>query len=182
MSNVSGIVKSIQDIMRKDVGVDGDAQRISQMVWMFFLKILDDREEELEMLEDNYQSPLPQHLRWRSWAKNKEGATGEGLADLLMVMVGLAQRYMTQDLALSTAGPGIGTVLEVKEERGLGTTLDVILYDGQLNIGDDIVVGAESGGVIETKIRSLLQPRPMQEILTEDRDFARFTDLHIVSL
>ncbi len=112
--------------------------------------------------------------RVRDFAKNiaivpVSGITGEGLADLLMVMVGLAQRYMTQDLALSTAGPGIGTVLEVKEERGLGTTLDVILYDGQLNIGDDIVVGAESGGVIETKIRSLLQPRPMQEILTEDR-------------
>ena len=48
MSNVSGVIKSIQDIMRKDVGVDGDAQRISQLVWMFFLKILDDREEELE--------------------------------------------------------------------------------------------------------------------------------------
>jgi type I restriction enzyme M protein len=47
MSNVSGVIKSIQDIMRKDVGVDGDAQRISQLVWMFFLKILDDREEEL---------------------------------------------------------------------------------------------------------------------------------------
>ena len=49
MSNVSGAVKSIQDIMRKDVGVDGDAQRISQMVWMIFLKIYDDREEELEL-------------------------------------------------------------------------------------------------------------------------------------
>ncbi len=47
MSNVSGIIKSIQDIMRKDVGVDGDAQRISQLVWMFFLKILDDREDPL---------------------------------------------------------------------------------------------------------------------------------------
>ena len=50
MSNVSGIIKSIQDIMRKDVGVDGDAQRISQLVWMFFLKIFDDREAELELL------------------------------------------------------------------------------------------------------------------------------------
>ena len=112
--------------------------------------------------------------RVRDFAKNiaivpVSGITGEGLPDLLMVMIGLAQRYMTQDLALSTAGAGIGTVLEVKEERGLGTTLDVILYDGQLNVGDDIVVGAEGGGVIETKIRSLLQPRPMQEILTEDR-------------
>lgn len=80
MSNVSGIIKSIQDIMRKDVGVDGDAQRISQLVWMFFLKIFDDREAELELLEDDYTSPLPEHLRWRSWAKNPEGMTGEPLA------------------------------------------------------------------------------------------------------
>jgi type I restriction enzyme M protein len=79
MSNVSGVIKSIQDIMRKDVGVDGDAQRISQLVWMFFLKIFDDREAELELLEDDYKSPLPKHLRWRNWAKDPEGITGEAL-------------------------------------------------------------------------------------------------------
>jgi type I restriction enzyme M protein len=79
MSNVSSVIKSIQDIMRKDVGVDGDAQRISQLVWMFFLKIFDDREAELELLEDDYESPLPQHLRWRNWAKDPEGMTGEAL-------------------------------------------------------------------------------------------------------
>ena len=83
MSNISGIIKSIQDIMRKDVGVDGDAQRISQLVWMFFLKIFDDREEELELLEDDYTSPLPNHLRWRSWAKNPEGMTGDELLDFV---------------------------------------------------------------------------------------------------
>lgn len=83
MSNVSGIIKSIQDIMRKDVGVDGDAQRISQLVWLFFLKIFDDREQELELIEDNYQSPLPKHLRWRNWAQDPEGMTGEELADFV---------------------------------------------------------------------------------------------------
>ena len=76
MSNVSGTIKSIQDIMRKDVGVDGDAQRISQLVWMFFLKIYDDREHEIELLEDDYQSPLPEKLRWRNWATDSEGITG----------------------------------------------------------------------------------------------------------
>ena len=96
------------------------------------------------------------------------GVTGEGIPDLLMVMIGLAQRYMTEGLSLSADGPGTGTVLEVKEEKGLGTTLDVILYDGTLNVGDEIAVGGSSG-VIETKVRSLLQPRPMQEILTEDK-------------
>ncbi len=87
MSNVSGAIKSIQDIMRKDVGVDGDAQRISQLVWMFFLKIFDDREAELELLEDDYKSPLPNHLRWRAWAANPEGMTGEELADFVNVQL-----------------------------------------------------------------------------------------------
>lgn len=83
MSNVSGAIKSIQDIMRKDAGVDGDAQRISQMVWLFFLKIYDDREAELEIVDDDYVSPIPEHLRWRNWAANPEGQTGEGLSDFV---------------------------------------------------------------------------------------------------
>ena len=94
--------------------------------------------------------------------------TGEGIPDLLMVMIGLAQRYMSDELKLSVEGPGAGTVLEVKEERGLGTTLDVILYDGTLAVGDEIAV-ATQGDVVVTRVRSLLKPRPMQEILTEDR-------------
>jgi len=94
--------------------------------------------------------------------------TGEGVCDMLMVMIGLAQRYMGDALTLSVEGPGAGTVLEVKEERGLGTTLDVILYDGTLSIGDEIAV-ATQGDVIFTKVRSLLKPRPMKEILVEDR-------------
>lgn len=83
MSNISGIIKSIQDIMRKDVGVDGDAQRISQLVWLFFLKIVDDREDELELTEDDYKSPLPANLRWRNWAKDSEGITGDELLDFV---------------------------------------------------------------------------------------------------
>jgi translation initiation factor 5B len=94
--------------------------------------------------------------------------TGEGIADLLLVMIGLAQRYMGDELRLSVEGPGAGTVLEVKEERGLGITLDVILYDGTLAIGDEIAV-ATQGDVVVTKVRSLLKPRPMKEILVEDR-------------
>ena len=83
MSNVSGIIKSIQDIMRKDVGVDGDAQRISQLVWLFFLKIIDDREAEIEFLDDDYESPLAESLRWRNWAADKEGMTGETLEQFI---------------------------------------------------------------------------------------------------
>jgi type I restriction enzyme M protein len=72
-------VKTIQDIMRKDAGVDGDAQRISQLVWMIFLKVLDDREREREALEDGFKSPIPRELRWRTWAADPAGMTGEGL-------------------------------------------------------------------------------------------------------
>jgi type I restriction enzyme M protein len=81
--SVSSTVKTIQDIMRKDAGVDGDAQRINQLVWMFFLKIFDDRESEKEMLEDNYRSPIPEDLRWRNWAADAEGITGDSLADFI---------------------------------------------------------------------------------------------------
>jgi type I restriction enzyme M protein len=80
---LSTTIKSIQDIMRKDVGVDGDAQRIGQLVWMLFLKIFDDRESELELLEGNYVSPIPDELRWRNWASDDEGITGDGLLDFV---------------------------------------------------------------------------------------------------
>ena len=81
--SISTTVKTIQDIMRKDAGVDGDAQRISQLVWMIFLKIFDDRETEYELLEENYRSPIPEGLRWRNWAANPEGMTGDGLLDFV---------------------------------------------------------------------------------------------------
>ncbi len=77
--SVRATVKAIQDIMRQDAGVDGDAQRISQLCWMFFLKILDDQDEQLELMEPDYTSPLPRHLRWGAWAADPEGATGDTL-------------------------------------------------------------------------------------------------------
>ena len=81
--SIRNVVKSIQNIMRKDAGVDGDAQRISQLVWMIFLKIFDDKEYELEMIGDNYKSPIPDLLRWRNWAANEEGITGDELLDFI---------------------------------------------------------------------------------------------------
>lgn len=65
--------------MRRDAGVDGDAQRLAQLGWMFFLKILNDREKEMEVLRDNYKSPLPKKLRWSNWATDPEGITGDAL-------------------------------------------------------------------------------------------------------
>ena len=71
--SVRTLVKSIQNIMRKDTGVDGDAQRISQLCWMFFLKIIDDQDQELELMQEGYRSPIPNRFRWRSWAADPEG-------------------------------------------------------------------------------------------------------------
>src|SRR5215208_1929481 len=76
-------INTIQDIMRKDAGVDGDAQRISQLVWMLFLKIFDDSEQEKELLENNYRSPIPERLRWRKWAADPEGITGDALQEFV---------------------------------------------------------------------------------------------------
>ena len=90
--SLTNTIKSIQDIMRKDVGVDGDAQRLGQLVWLLFLKIWNDREQELELLEDRFASPLTDvtwvedgqtrtapDLRWSAWAADPEGETGDKL-------------------------------------------------------------------------------------------------------
>jgi translation initiation factor 5B len=94
--------------------------------------------------------------------------TGEGVPDLLMVLVGLAQRFLKENLKLTASGPGVGTILEVKEEKGLGTTLDVILYNGEFNSGDTIIVGTAHEPII-TKIRALLKPKPLAEIRSDER-------------
>ncbi|MCR9062885.1 MAG: type I restriction-modification system subunit M [Cytophagales bacterium] len=76
-------IKGIRDIMRKDTGVDGDAQRISQMVWMIFMKIFADKEEEWELTIENYKSPIPDKLKWQKWAADEEGLTGEELMEFI---------------------------------------------------------------------------------------------------
>jgi len=81
--SVRTTVKSIQDIMRQDTGVDGDAQRISQLCWMFFLKIIDDQDQEFELLNTAYRSPIPPEYQWRAWAADPEGITGDGLIDFV---------------------------------------------------------------------------------------------------
>src|SRR5688572_7589474 len=81
--SVRNTVKSIQDIMRQDTGVDGDAQRISPLCWMFFLKIIDDQDQELELLDAAYRSPIPADLQWRAWAADPEGITGDSLMEFV---------------------------------------------------------------------------------------------------
>lgn len=95
------------------------------------------------------------------------GVTGEGVPDLLMMLVGLAQRFLKRTLEV-TEGEGRGTILEVKEVKGLGTTIDVILYDGSISKGDYLVIGG--GKTIETRIKALLQVKPLKESRYE-KDF-----------
>lgn len=81
--SISAIIKAVQDIMRQDAGVDGDAQRISQLVWMIFLKVFDAKEEEWELMDDDYTPIIPEGLRWRDWAADDEGITGDELLDFV---------------------------------------------------------------------------------------------------
>ena len=83
MSNVSSTVKTIQDLMRKDAGTYGDAQRLEQLGWMLFLKIFDDREKVLTTRRKGYISPLPKQLRWGTWAADETGVTDERLIDFV---------------------------------------------------------------------------------------------------
>lgn len=79
MTNISGTLKSIRDIMWQDTGLNGDAQRIEQLGWMLFFKIFSDKDKELELIDDNYTSPIPTHFHWEEWAANDEGITGDEL-------------------------------------------------------------------------------------------------------
>ncbi len=92
------------------------------------------------------------------------GITGEGIPDLLVMLAGLAQAFLKEQLEVSK-GIGKGSILEVKEIRGLGTTLDVILYDGEIKKGDWMIVGGKEP--IVAKIKALLKPRPLKEMRVE---------------
>lgn len=79
MPNISSIVKNVRNIMRQDRGVSGDAQRLEQLGWMLFLKILDEKDQELELIRDQYKSVIPERFQWRNWAADPEGLTGDEL-------------------------------------------------------------------------------------------------------
>lgn len=83
MGNIGSIIKSIQNIMRQDKGLNGDAQRIEQLGWMIFLKIFDDKDIEMELFDDDYVSPIPSEFQWRNWAADDEGMTGDELLDFI---------------------------------------------------------------------------------------------------
>jgi type I restriction enzyme M protein len=79
MPNISSIIKNVRNIMRQDRGVSGDAQRLEQLGWMLFLKILDEKDQELELIRNRYKSVIPEKFQWRNWATDPEGITGDDL-------------------------------------------------------------------------------------------------------
>ena len=98
------------------------------------------------------------------------GKTGEGLPDLLLMLVGLAQRFLESELR-TEEGPAEGTVLEVKEDRGMGTLVDSIIYSGTIEVGDLLVISSTKGTPIQTKVRALLRPKPLDEIRDPSQRF-----------
>lgn len=83
MSNISAIIKNVRNIMRQDRGISGDAQRLEQLGWMLFLKILDEKDQELELIRAKYKSVIPEKFQWRNWAANPEGITGDPLLEFI---------------------------------------------------------------------------------------------------
>jgi translation initiation factor 5B len=102
--------------------------------------------------------------------------TGEGMGELLAVLIGLTQQYLEERLQV-TDGPAQGTVLEVREEVGLGVTLNAIIYDGTLHAEDTIVIGGKEGP-ITTNIRAILVPQPLEEIRDSKKKFNSIPEAH----
>jgi len=140
--SISTLIKSIQDIMRKDVGVDGDAQRISQICWLLFLKIYDDREQEWEITQSNYRSPLPSRFRWSNWAKDPEGITGEELIDFVNNDLFPALKALATRAGVSRHGKVVGAVFEdaynyMKSGTLLRQVVNTIEVDVDFNSSSD---------------------------------------------
>jgi type I restriction enzyme M protein len=102
--SVSSVIKSIQDIMRKDAGVDGDAQRLGQMSWLLFLKIFDAQEEALEFELEDYQEPIPTQYLWRNWAQDNEGITGDELLEFVNDQLFTDLKNLTAPINLNPRG------------------------------------------------------------------------------
>ncbi|MFC7043401.1 translation initiation factor IF-2 [Halonotius aquaticus] len=124
-----------------------------------------------QLSDDGFSADL--YWRVQNFQKNIgvvpcSALTGEGVPDILAVLMGLSQRFMKAEMEIDVAGPGEGTVLEVKDQQGFGATLDVVVYDGTIHEGDQIVVGGVNEPIV-TEIRALLQPQPNAEIRVENR-------------
>ena len=103
--------------------------------------------------------------------------SGEGIIEVLAMLLGLAQEYLTEQLEINEDAPAKGTVLEIKEETGLGLTVDSIIYDGVLRTNDEIALMTSNNEVLTTKIRSILRPLPLEEMRDSKKKFKKFDEV-----
>lgn len=103
--------------------------------------------------------------------------TGQGIPELLMVLIGLAQRYLEKKLVMEEKGPAKGTIIEVKEEKGLGMTLNAIIYSGNLKVNDTLIIGG-IGQPIVSKVRALLQPAELAEMREKKSKFMNVKEVY----
>src|SRR5699024_2721366 len=134
---ITSLIKSIQDIMRRDSGVDGDAQRISQLVWMLFLKVYDAKEEEWEFMEDSYESIIPEHLKWRNWAPdNKDGKAMTG--DTLLHFINDELFPTLKELEIDEFTPKRATIVKTVFEDGYNYMRDGVLLRQVINVLNEV--------------------------------------------
>lgn len=103
--------------------------------------------------------------------------SGEGIIEVLAMLLGLAQEYLTEQLEIHEDAPAKGTVLEIKEETGLGMTIDAIIYDGVLRTNDELALMASSNEVLTTNIRSILRPLPLEEMRDSKKKFKKVDEV-----
>ena len=134
--SIGTLIKTIQDIMRKDVGVDGDAQRISQIVWLLFLKIFDDKEQEWQLTIPGYKSPLQTRFRWSNWAKDAEGITGEELIDFVNNELFPSLKKLATSAGVTPHGKVVGSVFGACDAFDAGGAAWVAYHCATLEAGE----------------------------------------------
>ena len=137
MSNLSGFVKRLRDIMRNDAGINGDAQRIEQIAWMLFLKVYDEKEKDWEMDEDDYVSIIPEECRWINWAhddKSGKAITGDKLLDF----VNNTLFPTLKNLPVSKDTPIKKAIVQTTFEDANNYMKDGVLLRQVINIIDDL--------------------------------------------
>ncbi|MFP4545806.1 MAG: translation initiation factor IF-2 [Methanomassiliicoccales archaeon] len=151
----------------------------------------EDVQEELdrrlyELVGELHREELPSNRydRIEDFTKNVaivpvSAKVGEGIPDLLLVLIGLAQRFLEGTLE-TEEGPARGTILEIKEEKGLGPTLDVIVYSGTLRVGDKVALGTKNQPLV-TKVRALLKPKALDEIRDPRERFQHLKEVSAAS-
>lgn len=159
MSNLSGFVKRIRDVMRNDAGINGDAQRIEQIAWMLFLKVYDAKEEDWELEDEKYESIIPEDLRWRNWAHSEN--QNEGLtSDNLLSFVNNKLFPMLKSLEVTPETPIRKSIVRTTFEDANNYMKDGVLLRQIVNIIDELDFGSYEethafGEIYETILKEL---------------------------